>query len=139
VWGMVNQKFDRIVLSGVVQYLDEKQIDDFIKNALKILNTDGKVALFEIVDPRFLFIYNSGDLGYIYNKKRSKFRMAKSLIIEFFSGILRRLKGQPRYSLGNAYHPISINKIAAKHNLQMEYVCSMYYEYRYHAILTLKE
>jgi cyclopropane-fatty-acyl-phospholipid synthase len=46
VWEMINQNFDRIVLNGVVQYLDEKQIDDFIKNALKILNTNGKISLF---------------------------------------------------------------------------------------------
>jgi cyclopropane-fatty-acyl-phospholipid synthase len=140
VWEMVNQKFDRIILNGVVQYLDEKQIENFIKNALKFLNTNGKIALLEIVDPRFLLVFNSGVLSDIdNNKESSKIRIFRSLVMEFFSRILRRLKGYPQNGLGNAYHPLSISKIAIKYNLQMEYVCSMYYEYRYHAILSLKE
>ena len=45
------------------------------------------------------------------------------------------IKNRPKDILGFAYNPNKIEKIANKHGFRMIYVCSMYYEYKYHAIM----
>ena len=135
IWSKLNQNFDRISATGVIQYLTKKQINSFLKDALPKLSGCGKILLFDIVDPRLFFLFKLGlfkknDIG-----KMKLFINAVTLIFYEFCRFLKRL---PLSNMGYAYYPKEIQEIAARHNLQFDYVWSMYYEYRYHAILTPK-
>ncbi|WP_410507342.1 hypothetical protein RSJ42_11000 [Methanosarcina hadiensis] len=46
------------------------------------------------------------------------------------------MKNQPCDLTGYSHSPHLIKEIALRNGFQMEYVSSMYYEYRYHAIFS---
>ena len=134
VWQQIQGRFDRISASGVVQYLEKEQLDSFIENALEFLNQKGKIALFEIVDPRLVPLFFAG----LFNPDRRITLMKGALVflVHLSKGIRRTFQGLPFSYMGYSYHPSYIRDLALKYGLRTEYVCSMIYEYRYHVILT---
>jgi cyclopropane fatty-acyl-phospholipid synthase-like methyltransferase len=139
VWERVSESFDRITAGQVVQYLKLEHLDRFINVASQRLNSGGKIILFDIIDPRIYFLVR---IGVLIPKntftKNAGIAIAKSTIRLAISKPLAILKQKPADMIGNSHHPGDIYKIARKYDLEMEYVCSMYYEYRYHVILTRK-
>lgn len=140
VWERVHESFDRITAGQVVQYLKLEQLDRFISGASKRLNPGGKIILFDIIDPRIYFLVKIGVLvpKYTFTTKAGITNIAKSTIRLAISKPLAILKQTPADKIGNSHHPDDIYQIARKYDLEMEYVCSMYYEYRYHVIFTRK-
>lgn len=132
IWDRLNSSFDRITATAVVQYLTPEQIDAFIRNASNHLNEGGKIAFFDIIDPRLYSLWKMGWFS-------QNFRLWKNLPKAGF-GCFRQLsailKNRPRDIIGNTHSPYLIEKIARDNGFAMEYVKSMYYEYRYHAILS---
>lgn len=133
VWQKVAGKFDRITSGQVIQYLNINQIDNFIKNAALRINSDGKIVLFDIIDPDIYFLK---ELGYFVGYNLGTLRLLKRVVFLSINRMLRYIKRLPLSDIGFAYRKQQINKIAVKYGLQMECIWSMYYEYRYHAILT---
>jgi cyclopropane fatty-acyl-phospholipid synthase-like methyltransferase len=132
VWDRLSLSFDRITATAVVQYLTPEQIDAFIRNASGYLNEEGKIVFFDIIDPR---LYSLWKLGWF----SENFRFWKTLSkggLGCFKQLLSILKNRPGDIIGDAHSPYLIEKIANKHGFKMEYVKSMYYEYRYHVILS---
>jgi len=133
VWQKVPQRFDRITSGQVIQYFTLDQIDDFIRNASLTINENGKIILFDIIDPEIYFLK---ELGLFAGKDLGPFRLLKRVVSLLINRILRHLKKLPLSYIGFAYRKQQINQIAAKNGFSMECVWSMYYEYRYHAILS---
>lgn len=133
IWQLANRKFDRITCAGVVQYFTISQLDTFIKGATANLQPGGKIILFDVIDP---LLYTLRQLG-LLKGGRINFPALSRQIISFLAGKLRRaLKGHPGTRLGYAHHFSEIAGIAAREGLKSELVSSMYYRYRYHAVLT---
>jgi cyclopropane fatty-acyl-phospholipid synthase-like methyltransferase len=132
IWNKLNLSFDRITASQVVQYLTPDQIDIFIFNASNYLNEGGKIVLFDIIDPRLYPLWKYG----WFSKNFRYWRTLPKLCFEYFRQISAFFKGRPCDIIGKTHSPYLIEEIASRHGFKMEYVKSMYYEYRYHAILS---
>lgn len=128
IWDKIDQSFDRIINVGVIQYLTINQIEGFLDHASEKLNPDGKIIFFDVIDPRIFDLWKAG----LFSEKSFFFNVfLRVTIIKF----LNLFKKEPKNIMGYTYDPQAIERIAQKYGFQMEYVKSMYYEYRYHAIL----
>lgn len=132
IWNELNLKFDRITATEVVQYFTPEQLDNFISNASGHLNEGGKIVFFDIIDPKLYYLWKIGWFSQNF--------ISWKIFVRAYAGCLRRilsfLKNQPGDIIGYSHSPYLIKKIALRNGFQMEYVSSMYYEYRYHAILS---
>lgn len=131
LWENLDSTFDRITAAGVIQYLNLQETDAFIANASRHLNKEGKIVLFEILDPRLyplwklgLFAPNAGFLKALYR-----------VGCDFRSSVSATLRNRPRNIYGFSHNPYKIQKIANEHGFEVRCVQSMYYEYKYHAIM----
>lgn len=134
-----NERFDAIYCNGVIQYLDEVELDVFLQRAWKVLKPGGRLILLNVPNSncRVLFM-----LGFYKHEKRVSF--------------LRVLKGLPRLwlrmigfaiqnrfrkyddGIGNWFSIEMINTTALSHGFTSEIYGSaaVNYYYRFHAILT---
>lgn len=132
VWNKLNLSFDRITAAQVVQYLTSEQIDTFIYNSSNHLNDGGKIVLFDVIDPRLYSLWKYG----WFSKNFKYWNTLPKLCFECIRQVSAFLKGRPGDIIGVTHSPYLIEEIASKHGFKMEYVRSMYYDYRYHAILS---
>jgi cyclopropane-fatty-acyl-phospholipid synthase len=133
IWEKINEDFDIITTAGVIQYLNISQIENFIKKSKEFLRPKGKVMLFDIIDPRIFFLF---ELGIFQQKKIGIFRIIKSVLILAIYRLMRKLKGLPKNEMGYGHLPHDIIELASRYGFSTQYCCSIYYEYRYHLILT---
>lgn len=132
IWNELNLKFDRITATAVVQYFTPEQLENFIRNASGYLNKGGEIVFFDIIDPKLYYLWKIGWF--------SQDIISWNIFVRAYTGCVRRilafLKNQPVDIIGNKHSPQMIKKISLRNGFQMEYVNSMYYEYRYHVILS---
>ena len=131
IWQKLPFSVDRITTAGVMAYLTLEQIDDFLFEASKKLNEDGKVIFFDVIDPKLYILWSIG----FFSKTFSVIHLLK-IIPFYFRRLGRKLKHMPKDEMGNSFNPNVIERISNKNGFKMEYIRSMYYEYRYHVILT---
>jgi Cyclopropane fatty acid synthase and related methyltransferases len=131
LWENLDSTFDRITAAGVIQYLSFQEIDAFIAKASEHLNSDGKLVFFDILDPRLYPLWKLGVFAPNAGFLKALYRVG----CDFQSSILAALKNRPRNIYGFTHNPYKIQKIANKHGFEMRYIQSMYYEYKYHAIM----
>jgi len=131
LWENLQFTFDRITAAGVIQYLTFQEIDAFIANASRHLNTNGKIAFFDILDPRLYPLWKLG----IFTPKAGILKALYRVGCDFRTSISATLRNRPRNIYGFSHNPYKIQKIAHKHGFEMRYIKSMYYEYKYHAIM----
>ncbi len=134
VWNEVSSLFDRITTTEVLQYLTFEQIDSFIETASKYLNNDGKIVFFDIIEPRSYILWKIG----FFSKRIHYWKVLPTIFVESFDYISASLNNSPKDIIGYSHNPYKIEKIANKYGFEMEYIRSIYYEYRYHAILSRK-
>ncbi|MHC1755192.1 MAG: class I SAM-dependent methyltransferase [Methanosarcina sp.] len=132
VWEKLDSSFDRITAAGVIQYLTDEEIDKFIANASRHLNKGGKIVLFDILDPRLYPLWKIG----LFSRDVGCWKIFRKIGFEVLTIISASLKNRPKDILGYTHKPYTIECIANKHGFEMEYVQSMYYEYKYHAIIS---
>jgi len=125
-----NFQFDRITTGQVIQYLDKKQVEDFIYNSTKHLTDTGKICLFDIVDSRTYELWEAG----LFGSSSFNFSVLLKLIYGRLRAFFNNLRGKPSNNLGYAYPPAFFMNLAEKYNLKVLYFNSMYYEYRYHIL-----
>jgi cyclopropane fatty-acyl-phospholipid synthase-like methyltransferase len=123
VWSKIPSDFDRICSSQVAQYLTESEIQDFVRQALEKLSDEGKIIFFDVIDPRIFKLFEFG----FFKNNVTWLSATKSIIHQLIA---------PIRDMGYAHHPKIFEKIAEHYSLKVEIVWSMYYEYRYHVILT---
>lgn len=138
VWPWLGERrFDVITSAAVMQYFSSAQISEFLKNAKPHLAPGGRIVMFDIVDPRMYWLFKYGwatpqpiTAGGV---ARALARTSKMLAVS----LLKALRLRPRADLmGYTHHPGSITAQAAQAGYDVAFVRSMYYEYRYHALLT---
>lgn len=134
IWEVVTSGVDRITTCGVLEFFSTEQFDNFLSEASNKLNIEGKVILFDVVHSNEYPLWISGFLSNGFSM-RNIFRY---MIYEVM-GFYRQTMGRPKDMIGNSFHPDTIECIANKYGFRTEFVQSMYYEYRYHAILTKME
>ncbi len=127
-----NYRFDRITAGQVMQYLTPQQIELFIEGALNFLSTSGTICLFDIVDSRTYELWKAG----LFKGKSLNIRVIIQLIIGWGRSVKNKFKKQPVHGIGNIYPPVFFEVIAQRLQLKITVVHSMYYEYRYHVILS---
>jgi cyclopropane-fatty-acyl-phospholipid synthase len=132
VWEKLNSSFDRITTAGVTQYLTYEEVDNFIHNASRYLNKGGKIVFFDILDPRLYPLWKIG----LFSRNTGCWKMLHKMGFEARTIISATMNNRPKDILGYAHKPYIMEKIANKHGFTMEYVQSMYYEYKYHAIIS---
>ncbi|MDQ1253381.1 MAG: hypothetical protein QG646_2548, partial [Euryarchaeota archaeon] len=132
VWDKLESSFDRITAAGVIQYLTLQEIDNFILNSSNYLNKSGKIVLFDILDPRLYPLWKIG----LLSQDADFWKVSRKIGFEFRKMISEILNNRPKNAIGFAYKPNAIRKIADKHGFETTFVQSMYYEYRYHAIMS---
>jgi cyclopropane-fatty-acyl-phospholipid synthase len=137
VWEKLYPKsFDRIISYGVVQYLTLDQLDVFLTGAAKTLNKNGKIMICMCIEPSLYFIRQTGLVDNHQGFFSASVNITKTLVARTLNKLMLSFGRPPLDQIGYMYKPSQINKLALKHDLTMEYVWSMYFEYRYHAILT---
>lgn len=134
LWNELDAPFDRITATEVLQYLTFEQIDNFIANASGYLNTNGKIAFFDIIEPKSYVLWKIG----FFSKKVHYWRLFPTVFLGLFDYISVSLNRSPKDIIGYSHSPYKIEKIATKYGFEIEFVRSSYYEYRYHAILSKK-
>lgn len=132
VWEKLDFSFDRITAAGVIQYLTDEEVDNFISHASGYLNKGGKIVLFDLLDPR---LYPLWKIGFFSRGFGCRMIFCK-ISFEVLTFISASFKNRPKDILGYSHKPCIIESIANKHGFEMEYVQSMYYEYKYHAIIS---
>jgi cyclopropane fatty-acyl-phospholipid synthase-like methyltransferase len=132
VWDRLDFSFDRITAAAIVQYLTPEQIDAFIHNASNCLNEGGKIVFFDIIDPRLYSLWKIGWFSQNF-KFWKTLPKAGSGCFRQLSAILKNRQGD---IIADSHSPYLIEKIARNNGFTMEHIKSMYYEYRYHAILS---
>jgi cyclopropane-fatty-acyl-phospholipid synthase len=131
LWDNLGFTFDRITAAGVIQYLSLQETDAFIANASRYLNKEGKIVLFDILDPRLYPLWKLGIFAPNAGIKKALYRVG----CDFRDSISATLRNRTRNIYGFSHNPYKMQKIAHKHGFEMRYVQSMYYEYKYHAIM----
>ena len=131
VWNKLESSFDRITAAGVLQYLTLQEIDSFIFNALSHLNKGGKIVFFDILDPRLYPLWKIG----LFSQDADIWNILRKIGFEFKVMLSASLNNRPKDILGFAHNPNIIKKIANKYSFEITFVQSMYYEYKYHAII----
>ncbi|HEY3363422.1 MAG TPA: methyltransferase domain-containing protein [Methanosarcina sp.] len=134
VWSEVSSPFDRITTTEVLQYLTFEQIDSFIKNASKHLKNDGKIVFFDIIDPKLYILWKIG----FFSKKTHYWKVIPTVFESAFDYLSASLNYSPKDIIGYSHNPYKIEEVANKYGFEMEYIRSVYYEYRYHVILSRK-
>jgi cyclopropane fatty-acyl-phospholipid synthase-like methyltransferase len=132
VWDKLDFSFDRITAAGVVQYLTYEEVDNFIANASRYLNKGGKIVLFDLLDPRLYPLWKIG----FFSRDAGFWKISRKIGFEARAILSASLKNRPKDILGYSHNPRTIESIANKHGFDMEFVQSMYYEYKYHAIIS---
>jgi Methyltransferase domain. len=131
LWENLHFTFDRITAAGVIQYLTFQEIDAFIANSSKHLNMNGKIVFFDILDPRLYPLWKLG----IFAPNAGILKVLYRVSCDFRTSMMAALRNRPRNIYGFSHNPYKIQKIAKKHGFEMGYIKSMYYEYKYHAIM----
>ena len=132
IWDKLESSFDRITAAGVIQYLTLQEIDSFILNASNYLNKDGKIVLFDILDPRLYPLWKIG----LFSQDTDFWKILRKIGFELRIMISAALNNRPNNILGFSHNPNAIRKIADKNGFKTTFVQSMYYEYKYHAIMS---
>lgn len=132
VWDKLEFSFDRITAAGVIQYLTLEEIDSFILNASSYLSKDGKIVLFDILDPRLYPLWRIG----LFSQDANFSKILRKIGFELRGMISAAFNNHPNNILGFSHNPDSIRKIADKHGFETTFVQSMYYEYKYHVIMS---
>ena len=131
VWKKLDSSFDRITAAGVFQYLTYQEIDKFIFNASNYLNEGGRIVLFDILDSRLYPLWKMG----LFSQDSKPLDILCKVGFEFKTMVSASLKNRPRDILGYAHNPYKVEKIVNKQGFEMTCIKSMYYEYKYHAII----
>jgi len=133
VWDKLESSFDRITAAGVIQYLTLPEIDSFIFNASRYLNKDGKIVLFDILDPRLYPLWKIG----LFSQDADFWKILRKIGFELRIMLTAALNSRPNNILGFSHNPDAIRKIADKQGFKTTFVQSMYYEYKYHVIMSM--
>jgi cyclopropane-fatty-acyl-phospholipid synthase len=135
VWEIVDGDFDAIAMAGVAQYLASHEIAAFVIQASKRLKPGGRIAIFDIMHSRKAVLRMMG-LG------RHKQVPSDLEIVMRCGAVFARWATWPLIAKGRTFHPDGhmyapefFAEIAEENGMKINLPMSMYYDYRFHAIM----
>jgi cyclopropane-fatty-acyl-phospholipid synthase len=131
VWERELGTFRCISADGVVQYFTLAQLDRFVGHAAAALAPGGAICLFGVLDPLLLLLWEGGWFGHDRHPAARAAGIGRAVARLVVRGALRRHRA---FGLTCDRHDMAA--IAARHGLRAEIVGSIYYPYRYHAVLS---
>ncbi|MDP9100538.1 MAG: methyltransferase domain-containing protein [Actinomycetota bacterium] len=135
VWRELPHPFSRIAAGQVIQYLDDDALGAFLTQARAWVEPGGRVALFDVIDPRLGYLFALGLLGDDGRQARLGPVLFRRALRHGLRASYRALQGLPREEMGVAHHPARVRDLAAEAGFACDIVWSRYYEYRFHALL----
>jgi cyclopropane-fatty-acyl-phospholipid synthase len=137
VWEVAgDRRFDVITSAGVMQYLSGEQIAAFLTAARPRLAAGGRVTMFDLVDPRLYWLLK---YGWFRDRPLNPWLVVSAVARTgriWTRKLVRRLSGRAEDHIGYTHHPLVVQRAAEQTGYRCRIVCSMFYEYRYHALLT---
>jgi lipopolysaccharide exporter len=116
-------KYDLILLNGIVQHFDPKMLEQHLRNARAMMQEDGQLIWGSIPQRRYRTQYDAGKWS--GNGKTSALRFLRS-----WGGRLLGLD-----AMGYWYEPREVSALADKYGLDVQFVPSNLYPYRFHAVI----
>jgi SAM-dependent methyltransferase len=135
VWEIVDGNFDAITMGQVAQFLTASEIATFVARAGKRLKPGGRIAIFDIIHDRKAVLRMMG-LGR-HKEAPSGFEIVKRSCAVFARWAAWPLiaKGRTFHPDGHMYAPEFFAAIAKENWMNINMPMSMYYDYRFHAIM----
>lgn len=133
VWNLVPEKFTCVAAGTVLQYLRLPEVRVLLAGAAQHLEPGGRVVLLDIIDPRLFPLFRAGVFNHPRPTARTVLRGLARVAVE---STRRRLRGEPASDMGYAHWPGELLRTAEDLGFHGELSWSMYYEYRYHLVLT---
>jgi len=135
VWEIVAGDFDAITMGGVAQYLTHDEIAVFVVRASKRLKPGGRIAIFDIIHSRKAVLRMMG-LGR-HRDVPSGFEIVMRCGVVFARWAAWPLmaKGRTFHPDGHMYAPELFAAIAKENGMKINMPMSMYYDYRFHAVM----
>ena len=117
------QKYDLILLNGIVQHFDFKMLEQHLQNARAMLRDGGLLIWGSIPQKRYRTQYDAGKWS--GRGKASAMRLLRS-----WGGRILGLD-----AMGYWYEPADVAALAKKYGLHSEFFQSDLYPYRFHAVI----
>ena len=135
VWEIVDGDFDAITMGGVAQYLAFHEIAAFVMQASKRLKPSGRIAIFDIIHSRKAVLRMMG-LGR-HKDVPSGFQivMRSGVVFARWAAWPLIAKGRTFHPDGHMYAPELFAGIAKENGMKIDVPMSMYYDYRFHAVM----
>ena len=136
VWEIVGGDFDAITMTGVAQYIAPYEVAAFVKQASKRLKPGGRIAIFDVIHSRKAVLRMMG-LGR-HKEAPSGFEIVMRSGVVFMRRAAWPLiaKGKTFHPDGYMYSPEFFAAIATENGMNIDMPISMYYDYRFHAVMT---
>ena len=127
--------FDAITMGGVAQYLASYEIAAFVMRASKRLKPGGRIAIFDIIHSRKAVLRMMG-LGR-HKEVPSGFEivMRSGVVFARWAAWPLIAKGRTFHPDGHMYAPEFFAAIAKENGMKIDMPMSMYYDYRFHAVM----
>ena len=135
VWEIVDGDFDVITMSAVAQYLTSSEIAAFVMQSSKRLKSGGRIAIFDIIHSRKAVLRMMG-LGR-HRDAPSGFEivMRSGVVFARWAAWPLIAKGRTFHPDGHMYSPEFFAAIAKENGMKVDMPMSMYYDYRFHAVM----
>ena len=127
--------FDCIVLSAVVQHLEQGQLATLLALFRRHLTENGVIALVDVIDPVLAWLWR---LGFLDDQEITFVGVGKRILRQLAYRARRVLKRLPPDEIGYAYPRYVVRRLAEREQLSTELLGARHYSYRYHAILRLR-
>jgi len=124
---------DVIISTEVAQYLSEEQICRHLNESLKILNPKGLIIISGIIDPKK---YSLWKIGYFREPKTPLLKLVSRLLFSQLTITRRKMLQRPTSNMGYSHQQETITAICESKHLEVEFVNTLYFEYRYNALIS---
>jgi cyclopropane fatty-acyl-phospholipid synthase-like methyltransferase len=119
----IDDEFDLVFSSQVAQYWSRSQVGEHLDNAVTMLSAQGVVLISGVPWSRMRFAYARGDMT---GGRRRSFPAA---LLDVGSEFVRK-------QLGEWHELPEISQLAVQRGLRARFYGSIYYPYRFHALLS---
>lgn len=135
VWDIVNGNFDAITMCGVVQYLSPNEVATFVMRAGKRLKPGGRLAVFDIIHSRKALLRMMGLGRHLQVPSRLEIVTRCGVVFARRAAWPLIARGRTFHPDGHIYTPEFFAVLAKESGMNINMPMSMYYDYRFHAIL----
>ena len=135
VWEIVDGDFNAITMGGVAQYLVPDEIAAFIMQASKRLKPGGRIAIFDIIHSRKGVLRMMGLGRHTDVPPGFEIVMRCGVVFARWATWPLTAKGRTFHPDGHMYAPEFFAAIAKENGMKINMPMSMYYDYRFHAVM----